>query len=224
MSLEWLKALVSRLPEAWQVELKQIHYRRLIRRNEFTPDEPEDAILDALVRPGDWVLDIGANIGHYTKRFSDLVGQAGRVIAMEPVPATFSLLSRNARYFRYSNVTLLNFAASDSCQEVNFEVPFLGSGLKNYYMARIVEGAHELRVLAISIDSLTISRPLALAKIDVEGHELSVLKGMSGLIRRDTPVLIVETRSEDVIALLETHGYSWDRLEGSPNILFRPKH
>lgn len=220
MSSEWFKALVSRLPEAWQLELKHHHYRRLIRQNEFTPDEPEDAILDKLVVPGHWVIDIGANIGHYTKRFSDLVGLGGRVIAIEPVPATFSLLSRNVSCFRHSNVTLLNFAASDSCGEVNFHVPRLGSGLKNYYMARIVESAGELRILALPIDSLRISHPISLIKIDVEGHELAVLTGMSELIRRDHPVLIVETHSEEVINLLEGLGYSWSRLERSPNVLF----
>jgi len=223
MSSEWLKMLVSRLPEAWQIELKQLHYRRLIRQNAFTPDEPEDAILGELVGQGDWVLDIGANIGHYTKRFSDLVGLAGRVIAIEPVPATFSLLCRNVNCFRYSNVTLLNFAGSDADGEVNFRVPLLDSGLKNYYMAQIVTGTGELRTLALPIDSLKISHSVALAKIDVEGHEFAVLKGMSNIIRRDYPVLIVETRSEDVIDHLEGMGYSWHRLERSPNILFTPK-
>lgn len=222
MLSDWLKSLVSRLPEAWQFELRQFHYRRLIRRNEFTPDEPEDAILDELVAPGNWVLDIGANIGHYTKRFSDLVGPCGRVITIEPVPTTFSLLSRNVCSFRHANTTLLNFAASDSCKEVNFQVPLLSSGLKNYYMARIVEGADGLRILALPIDSLRIPHPISLAKIDVEGHEFAVLTGMSDLISRDRPVLIVETRSEDVIALLERLGYSWNRLEHSPNILFKP--
>lgn len=47
--------------------------------------------------PGDWALDIGANVGHYTKRMSDLAGPEGRVIAFEPVPDTFAVLCANAQ-------------------------------------------------------------------------------------------------------------------------------
>ena len=49
-----------------------------------------------MVSPRDWIVDVGANVGHYTKRLSELVGPKGRVIAFEPILETFSILSESA--------------------------------------------------------------------------------------------------------------------------------
>lgn len=215
-----LKKLASYFPEKWQVELKRIHYTRAIRRDRFSPDEPEDKILESLICEGDFVFDVGANIGHYTKRFSDLVGTTGRVIAIEPIPTTFSLLSANTSLFRFSNVTLLNVAASSATEVIGFTIPFLPQGLKNYYMANIDREHGELKVLCMPVDSLSLEQKVSLVKIDVEGHELEAIKGMQELIRRDKPTMIVETRSEEVVNYICDFGYTWKRLENSPNVLF----
>lgn len=219
MLLETVKRLVSRLPESWQMELKRLHYRRAIRKDRFSPDEPEDALLDALISPGDWVVDVGANIGHYARRFSDLVGSSGRVFALEPVPHTFSLLSANSLSFKNSNMTLLNVAASDEFGEVGFSVPILSTGLKNYYMAAVDAEGKDSRVMAFPLDALEFNYPVRLVNVDVEGHEMRVLRGMVKLIERYRPTLIVETHSEEVSAFLEDLGYSVRRLVGSPNVL-----
>ena len=92
-----LKKIAARLPLRIQQELKRLFFAYQIRANRFFTAEKEFAIVDRLVSPGDWVLDIGANIGQYTKRFSDLVGHSGRVIAFEPVPDTFELLTSTLR-------------------------------------------------------------------------------------------------------------------------------
>jgi len=69
----WLKGLAARMPPTWQLELKRRRYRRQIAQGAFFSGEPEDALLDSLLGEGDWAIDVGANIGHYTKRMSDLV-------------------------------------------------------------------------------------------------------------------------------------------------------
>lgn len=220
-SFELLKRIASHLPEALLVDLKQLHYRRAIRLNRFLPDEPEDAILDSLIAPGDWVIDVGANIGHYTKRFSELVGSNGRVIAFEPVPVTFQILAGNASRFGMANLTLLNVAVSDHVGEIGFTVPTLGSGLKNYYMARAEEQGNEFKVMSLPIDALRIKKRVSLVKIDVEGHEFQALKGMVELLARYHPALIVETRSDSVIDFLHGYGYKSERMDNSPNVVFR---
>ncbi len=96
-----MKRAAAALPLAWQQELKRLHYRRQISRGTFATDEPEYAILDSLVLPGSLVIDVGANVGHYTKKLSDLAGSRGRVIAFEPVPDTFSLLAANVALFQF---------------------------------------------------------------------------------------------------------------------------
>jgi len=217
------KKIAARLPSRWQDELKRIHFWRQICKGTFTTGEPEYKILHNFINLGDWVLDIGANVGHYTKRFSELVGAHGRVIAFEPVPETFSILSANVQLFAHPNVTLINAAVSDRTGVVAMSIPKFSTGLANYYKAQISSGAESsLSVLTLSLDSLSISRRIVLVKIDVEGHESFVLDGMKNLLERHHPILIIETSSKEVIDTLSSLGYTAEKLQTSPNILFKP--
>jgi FkbM family methyltransferase len=220
--MKLLKQLIAKFPHKWQIELKRLQYRFQINQGSFITDEPEYKILHNLLNPGDWVIDIGANVGHYTKRFSELVGSQGRVIALEPVPTTFSLLSSNVLLFPIRNVSLINAAVSDRLSVVGMSVPKHSTGLVNYYRAHVLsEEDCDLSVLTICLDSLCINQ-VALVKIDVEGHEAYVLKGMRKLIEASRPYLIVETDSEEVIADLKAMGYVSEKLLNSPNVLFKP--
>jgi len=219
-----LKKISARLPHQWQSELKRIHFGRQINKGTFVTDEPEYKILHNFISPGDWVIDIGANVGHYTKRFSDLVGVNGRVLAFEPVPMTFSLLSANVQKFAHPNVSLINAAVSDKLDVVGMSIPKFTTGLTNYYEAHLSYAEDSgLKVLTISIDSICINQRIALIKIDAEGHEAQVIVGMEKLIERYHPVLIVETYSERVINNLIAMGYVSEKLSGSPNVLFKTK-
>jgi len=215
------KRITSRLPAGWQQELKRLMFRYEIRRQTFRSYEPDFAALNSMIAAGDWVIDVGANIGHYTKRCSDLVGPAGRVIALEPVPETFELLAANVRLFQHSNVTLLNMAASDRAAVVGMKIPRFDTGLLNYYQANVSEMTVDVYVLALTLDTLALPRPIKLIKIDAEGHDPAVLRGGEALLARDHPILIVETGSSTVAEYLQGFGYTSTRLRGSPNTLFR---
>jgi len=209
------------MPTAWQLEIRRHLYRRQIRRGVFITHEPEYVLLSSFLSEGDWAIDIGANIGHYTKGMSDLVGARGRVIAFEPVADTFALLAANGRNYRYQNVTLLNAAASDKTGITGISVPRLTNGLNNYYEATVVSNGDGLPVMTLALDSLELPAAVRLVKIDAEGHELSVLKGMRQLIARDKPVLIVEVSSNDVHIFLAKMGYTRETLANSPNHIYR---
>jgi FkbM family methyltransferase len=213
-----LKRVAARLPKGAQHEMRRLFFRSQILRRRFYTDEREYALLDQLLRPGDWALDIGANVGHYTMRMAELVGPEGRVIAVEPVLETFALLSENVRHFAHANVSLLNCAASDCTSTMGMEIPRWSDGLHNFYQAHIVPRAGGLTILALAIDSLNLPR-IRVVKIDAEGHELSVLKGMRKLLVRDQPALIVETSTTETSAWLAGCGYSVQRLPGSSNLL-----
>lgn len=118
------------------------------------------------------------------------------------------------------NVTLLNIAVSETTTVLRMTIPKFDTGLNNYYMATVTNEPAALSVLCLPIDSLHIPKCVKLAKIDVEGHELSVLKGMEQLLMRDHPTLIVEGDSDEVAAYLDTFGYSFEKNEGSPNRIF----
>lgn len=216
--LPLLKRLAAHLPAGAQHELRRIFFRSQIRRRSFFTDEKEYALLDRFLRPGDWALDIGANVGHYTMRMAELVGRTGRVIAVEPVPDTFALLAENVRHSGHANVSLLNCAASERTATVGMEIPRWCDGLENYYQAHIITGTAGLTILALSIDALSLPR-VRLVKIDAEGHELPVLRGMRQLVERCAPILIVETSADETIRLLESWAYTVERLPGSSNVL-----
>jgi len=218
-----LKHIAAQLPNRWQNELKRIHFGKQIKKGTFVTNEPEFMILHNFIAAGDWVLDIGANVGHYTKKFSELVGDHGRVIAFEPVPTTFSLLCANVQLFSYPNVSLINAAVSNKLSVVGMTLPKFSTGLTNYYQAHVSsEEDSELSVITLSLDSLFINQRIALIKIDTEGHESFVLDGMQKLIKKYHPVLIIETDSIEVIANLKSSGYFSEKLQNSPNVLFRP--
>ncbi len=218
-----LKTLAARLPHRWQAELKRLHFGRQIAHDRFNTSEAEYALLGGWLKPGDWAIDVGANVGQYTKRFSDLVGPAGRVLAFEPVPATFALLAANAERFAHGNVSLFNAAISDKLEVLGMSIPRFSTGLQNYYGAEITQdGTGGVRVLSLSLDALSIPGKVRLIKVDAEGHEAHVVAGMEQLIARARPVLIVETGSEGVIARLRGFGYDVQRATGSSNVVCRP--
>jgi FkbM family methyltransferase len=220
-----MKKLAGYLPERYQQSLKRFHFARQIRRGVFRSDEPEYLNLSDFVSEGDWVVDVGANIGHYTLRLSELVKSSGRVFAFEPIPLTFELLAANCSLSRYRNVTLFNAAASNAIGLATMQVPeWEREGRLNYYEAHIANGGGAKNcwdIFTLRIDALELPHPLSFVKIDAEGHELQVIQGMLRLIECHHPVLVVEGNRAG--ALLESLGYCGDHHPGSPNYVWRHK-
>lgn len=214
------KRVAAFLPQTQLQELKRRHFRREIERGSFRTDEPEWAHSERWLAPGDWAIDVGANVGHYTKKFSDLVGPSGHVIAFEPVPATFELLAANAARFANANVTLLNLAASDATRLMSMTLPLFETGLTNYYQAAITPERTGLLVMTCSIDSLKLPHRVGVIKIDAEGHDAVVLQGARDLLERDHPVVVIESVSSEVVAMMTSLGYMSQQLPRSSNVIY----
>jgi FkbM family methyltransferase len=214
-----LNRLISCLPTGAQDELRRWHYRRHIWTGRFHSPEVDFPLLPELVKSGDTAIDIGANVGHYTRKLSQLVGTQGRVIALEPIPRTFALLAANCADLE--NVTLLNLAASSSFQPIRMTVPKSDSGLENFYQAHLSpEGA--CAVLAIALDILQLNA-LSFIKIDAEGHDVEALRGAEGLIKIHSPTILVEGwPKSEVSHWLSARGYSIRQLPGSHNVIGTP--
>lgn len=215
------KAVASKFPPFFQHELRRIKILFQIKSNKFIEDEPEYNILNSIITPNDWVLDIGANVGRYTKKFSELVGPRGRVIALEPVPNTFSILAGSSHLYKYPNVTFLNLAASKTMTTFGVNIPYSNTGLKNFELANLITDDSTFQVLSVPIDHLNLPHKIKLIKMDVEGHELDALSGMTKLLIRDRPILIIETSSSEVFSLLHNIGYQNERMPDSPNVIFK---
>lgn len=218
-----LKRIAGALPTWMQQELKRLHFRHQIRKRAFATDEPEYGKLQEWLEEGDWAIDLGANVGHYTLRMSNLVGPTGRVLAFEPVSETFELLSANVCSGACRNVTLFNAAASDAFGSARMAMPSFSTGLVNFYMASL-SSTGQFEVLTVPIDSIVPRKRIALVKIDVEGHELQALRGMQETLLRDHPTIIVEGTSGEVASFLHELGYKFVQLPSSPNRIFSAWH
>lgn len=209
------KTFTRFLPEFVRRELKRKYYAFQVRRGTFRSPEPEFLLLKDFIDSGDFVIDIGANVGHYTLAMSALVGPTGRVVAWEPVPETFELLAANCGAGNCRNVTLINAAATDAPGTLSMEMPKWSSGETNYYEARVAEGCGGVKVLGLPVNLVRFLQPAKLIKIDVEGHEQQVIAGLKELIQRDRPLMIVEGSRAN--SDLESMGYTSTRNGASPN-------
>jgi len=147
------------------------------------------AFLLHFLRPDDIFFDIGANVGSYTLLASGICG--ANSIAIEPVENTVALFSKNIELNKLENkVTLINAVAGAAASTIVFT--------QNEDTGNHVVSATELRtdcaeLPVITIDSLLIRGVPALIKIDVEGYETEVLKGMEETLNRvDLKAIIIE--------------------------------
>lgn len=191
------------LPNSTVQLIKKRHYLRLLQSS-LLEKEPEIKVVQYLVRPGDFAIDIGANIGIYSKVLSELVGPGGRVYSIEPFPPTFEILYYNLRKLHLENVVLLNVAISDSNALVTMGLPYDSSGAETHYRASIMKDNTDqsktkiTNVQATTIDSsfLRDAKKISFIKCDVEGHELACINGAKKFLAESQPAWLIEVSGD----------------------------
>lgn len=146
------------------------------------------------VRPGDVVIDAGANIGYYSVLASRLVGPTGRVYAFEPDPTAFGILQRNLRLNGADNVVAEQKALSNANTTLEL---FIAEGNKGDDRIYQPEGEHRtsIRVPAVRLDDYLrgTADHVDVVKIDTQGAEGVILEGMGDIPRANPQmVMIVE--------------------------------
>ena len=168
----------------------------------------------AEIVPADTVaIDVGAHIGNHSRFFSDAAGFT--VLAIEPNPLLLPLLRRNLAASRSSIV--VESAVSDRVSEVTMHQASNDDVGTNAIVERNEPG--EPIVAARPLDEIwsdclaseSLVGPIGLIKIDVEGHELSVLRGARGVIEQHLPLITTEVRDasdiDEIARLLADFGY-----------------
>jgi FkbM family methyltransferase len=143
-----------------------------------------------LVESGMTVVDVGANLGYFALIAAQRVGPRGKVIAFEPAPASRGLLQRNVLENRVENVQISDLAIGD--RSGGGRLQLFGHANWNSLVAR--EGALD----AVEVRVETLDRALEregrvdVVRMDVEGYETRVLLGMTDLLRRCRPTIVME--------------------------------
>lgn len=136
-------------------------------------DEMEDmGLVLHTLRPGELFLDVGANIGSYS--ILAAIGSGAKVIAVEPISETYACLSDNIRINDLSTlVTAHRIGLSDKTGSLFFTTDL---DSVNHVLAN-GENANCQEIHVTTMDELLGEQTPVVIKIDVEGHEMSVLKG-----------------------------------------------
>ncbi len=137
------------------------------------------------IRPGDCVWDVGANVGYYTLRFADLVGNDGRVIAFEPSQDNFARLQ--AAVADHSTVASRLLGLSNGANEAWVRQGADELGATSEIIKLRSSDSDHLQPVRVDSGDRLIGRcgvlPPNIIKIDVEGHECEVIEGLKATLR-----------------------------------------
>ena len=166
------------------------------------------------------IYDIGANIGNHSVFFAANTQKNAHVYSFEPVPDNFSLLQKNiSDNALQEKVSLYQFALGEESGFANMQFESEGN-----MGTTSISDTGDIDVEVKILDSLNLPKP-DFVKIDVEGSELSVLRGMQQLLKESEPILWIEvdlSTAKDTLAFLEDLGYAPvdALLDNDNNVLF----
>jgi len=144
---------------------------------------------------GDTAIDIGGNIGLQSLRMSSCVGPNGKVFAFEPLNYLQEKFKKNLALNRVSNVTLFPFALSDQQNELDLPINKNQWNQGTFSLSNKDTGNNKQRIVVNVADEMPEIQSLAsvsLIKIDVEGFEFQVLKGLKQTLQKHKPRIIFE--------------------------------
>lgn len=177
-------------------------------------------IFDKILKPGDKVLDVGANIGLMTLFAANRIGSNGEVHSFEPEPDTFTILSKNVLLNKKRNIRLNNVALGAEEKEgiiyPNFDVNRGASSI----VKKDTTVGKPIKIVTLDqyLQQKNLSK-ISLIKIDIEGYELEMLKGGENLLKsEDAPIICIEY-SQDVEHVKEV-GDVYDYLKNINNYRF----
>jgi FkbM family methyltransferase len=171
-------------------------------------------LLKTHVPPGTTVIDVGANIGFFTRYFAAWTGPTGRVIAIEPEATNFERLQSMLRSKRLDRIVVaVHAAAAEHAGQVALTID-------RYHPAGHYLSPEGVPTPAVTIDDLVRRYPqgvVSFIKIDVQGAELRVLQGATRTLAASRPALLVELDEsalrlqhasiEAVVEFLTSYGY-----------------
>jgi FkbM family methyltransferase len=144
------------------------------------------------LKPGMNVVDIGGNIGYYAMLEARMVGPTGMVIAIEPMPKNSEQLCKNVQGNGYQQIHIHKVAIGDRNGTASMYI----SEKSNWHsLHRLPSSKGQIQVPVCTLDSLLMPYDLSsvdLVRMDLEGYEVAVIKGMRRTLEKHSPRLLVE--------------------------------
>ena len=165
-------------------------------------------LLDRAIRPGDTVVDVGANVGYNTVYAAARVGRDGRVVAVEPAADNVAVLRDNIAANALHNVVVHETAAGCAHEVRDLFLRGDVSAVNSLFPRSVYASVTGVVQVAVTPLDHLVEGDAHVVKIDVEGAELDVLAGMTRLLRHSQIRLIVEWHP----GLQEAAGYAVDAL------------
>jgi len=172
------------------------------------------------IRPGDWVIDVGANVGLVTAELCKLVGPDGRVWAIEPLPENVARLQAFKVLNHLTSLHIIEGALSDCSGNASLGLP-RGGGSAHASITKSWDTAGSVKISTWRLDDLAFKAPprtLSFIKIDVEGFEPQVLEGARRTLSEMRPVVLCEfndvllqdagSSSKELLRRFEDLGYA----------------
>ena len=200
---------LSRCRHGWMLYHTADQYigRSLKKYGEFS--EGEVMLFRQLLRPGDVVVEAGANFGAHTVAMAQMVGDQGSIVAFEPQRLVFQVMAANIALNSLSNVLAIQAGLGAYAGTIRIPVlnPAKGHNFGGFSIGQHGSGEE---VTVRTIDSLNLVH-CRMIKADVEGMECEVLEGARNTIAKLKPILYVENdrteHSQRLIALIQSFGY-----------------
>lgn len=155
-------------------------------------DRRGSAIIKNALKNGDVFINVGAHIGYFSLLAASRVGNEGHVFAFEPAPANFHLLLKNITLNKCENITAIRRAVLEKEKKVNLYFSDTNTGDHRVYKPS--EKRKFIEIDAINLDNFFDKRNkrIDFIKIDVQGSEMSVLKGMKKILKKKTLKMFIE--------------------------------
>ncbi|MDD5294770.1 MAG: FkbM family methyltransferase, partial [Patescibacteria group bacterium] len=147
-------------------------------------------LVKRLLKPGDVVYDIGSNIGYYALLEARIVGDKGRVYAIEPVPDNVKLLKKNIGLNNYKNISVHNLAIGGQDRD-----DYIYLSKKSNWCSMERRGGNnsskKIPVKVLTLDSFSQGNIYPdIIRMDVEGYETEIIKGMKNILSGAKPLKI----------------------------------
>lgn len=173
-----------------------------------------------LITEGDVVVDIGANIGYYALLEAKLVGNKGKVYAVEPVPYNFELLEKNIELNRCSNIEAFQLAIGEKNASGTISITDkrnLSTMSQNTVQINRANLIDTVQVKVVTLDEFFKNRAYPdFIRMDVEGYEVEIIEGMKDILAHNNPLeifmeihsFIIRERGREMLRTLSRSGFA----------------